>query len=298
MNVKNRKAMFLGIIGLLAAVAIILSIVIVLQGPRTSTVPVISDNGNNEMTVDDLYEGKMTIPKFDFPSNKYLPDQFTDNNGVITFDGEDSTVGVSVNEQSGDVDWAAVKQSGVDFAMIRVGYRGKGGGQLLLDTKFEANVKAASEAGLKIGVYFFSQAVTDNEALEEANFVLEKIRLYQVEYPVAIYWQYVTDANGEPDIRARTTGCNGDQVTGFIQTFCSKVKAAGFNASFFADKNMGYEKLNLSLLKDYQLWYAESKKAPSFYYDFTMWQYTSEADVPGISVKVPINIAMKKYSVS
>lgn len=275
--------------------ALAIAVWVVAQGPRTSSVAVISDNGSDTLTVDDLYEGKMTIPKFDAPKSDYKPDLFVEQNKVITYENEVSTIGINVNQKRGDIDWAAVKESGVDFAMIRVGYRGKERGQILLDAKFQQNIEGALAAGLQVGVYFNSQAITEAEATEEAVFVLEQIKLQQVTYPVDIYWQYATDDNGEPDISARTTGLNGEQATGVIEAFCKKITASGRHAGYYADKKMGYESLNLSRLKDYDMWYAEYQKVPSFYYDFQMWQYSNEAEVPGVADKVPISIAMVQY---
>ncbi len=296
MDSAKKRNVFLAVILLLVAVLVVAAVVTLAKGPRESSVELISKISPTELKVNDLYEGEMTIPYFDIPTCSYKPDRFLERKGVVTYEGGDSFVGINVNGQCGDIDWTQVAESSVEYAMIRVGYREFGRGRIIADEKFEDNIKGALDAGLPVGVYFYSKAVTDAEAEEEATFVLEKIRGYSVVYPVAFYWVYDIKDDGTLDEKSRTKQCNGDQVTGFIDTFCGKVKAAGLTASYYCDKSMGYERLDLSKLSGYDMWYAESRSAPSFYYNYTMWQYTREATVPGIEKTVPINLALKKYN--
>lgn len=289
-----KKNAFLAAIAALVVLIVIISAITLAKGPRTSSVELLEKNGS-QLKVNDMYEGEMTIPSYDIPVCTYNPQDFQENKGVVTYEGGDSAVGINVNEQKGDIDWQAVAESGVDFAMIRVGYREKAKGRIAPDQKFEDNIQGAAEAGLPVGVYFYSKAVTDAEADEEAVFVLEQIRLHSITYPVAIYWEYDRKDGGEVDEKSRTVRCNGDQVTGFLQTFCKKVKSAGRTAAYYADKDMGYNSLDLSRLWEYDMWYSEARPAPSFYYDYKMWQYTKEGEVPGIGEKVPVTISLKKY---
>lgn len=293
MGDTGRKTLFLGATALLVVVIIVISAVMLARGPRTSSVELLEKDGNTAK-VNDMYEGDMTIPYYDIRTSNYNPEDFEEKNGVVTYAG-DSFVGINVSQKAGEIDWNAVAESGVEFAMIRVGYRGNDKGRLSLDSNFEANITGAAEAGLPVGVYFYSKAVTDTEAEEEANFVLEQIRPYQMTYPVAIFWEYDRKDSGEVDEKSRTVRCNGDQVTGFIQTFLKKIKTVGYKTAFYADKKMGYESLDLSRLTDHDMWYAEYQPAPSFYYDYKMWQYTKDGEVPGISKPVPITISLKEY---
>lgn len=293
MGDTGRKTLFLGATALLVVVIIVISAVMLARGPRTSSVELLEKDGNTAK-VNDMYEGDMTIPYYDIRTSNYNPEDFEEKNGVVTYAG-DSFVGINVSQKAGEIDWNAVAESGVEFAMIRVGYRGNDKGRISLDSNFEANITGAAEAGLPVGVYFYSKAVTDTEAEEEANFVLEQIRPYQMTYPVAIFWEYDRKDSGEVDEKSRTVRCNGDQVTGFIQTFLKKIKTVGYNTAFYADKKMGYESLDLSRLTDHDMWYAEYQPAPSFYYDYKMWQYTKDGEVPGISKPVPITISLKEY---
>ncbi|MEH2934171.1 glycoside hydrolase family 25 protein [Oscillospiraceae bacterium 21-37] len=293
MGDTGRKTLFLGATALLVVVIIVISAVMLARGPRTSSVELLEKDGNTAK-VNDMYEGDMTIPYYDIRTSNYNPEDFEEKNGVVTYAG-DSFVGINVSQKAGEIDWNAVAESGVEFAMIRVGYRGNDKGRISLDSNFEANITGATEAGLPVGVYFYSKAVTDTEAEEEANFVLEQIRPYQMTYPVAIFWEYDRKDSGEVDEKSRTVRCNGDQVTGFIQTFLKKIKTVGYKTAFYADKKMGYESLDLSRLTEHDMWYAEYQPAPSFYYDYKMWQYTKDGEVPGISKPVPITISLKEY---
>lgn len=296
MDMLKRRNLFLAVTLLLVVAIVAVSAVILARGPRESSVEIVSHNQDGTLVVNDLNDGQMTIPYYDIPANSYKPDDFQDEgNGVITYEGGESYVGINVNAKSGDIDWAQVAESGVDFAMIRVGYRGKEDGNIVLDTNFQTNITGATEADIPVGVYFYSKAVTNDEADKEAAFVLEQIRGYNVTYPIAYFWEYDTTDDGSVDQSSRTVQCNGDQVTGFIDTFCSKVELAGFTACYYATKSMAYEKLDLSKLTNYDLWYAEYRSKPSFHYDFGMWQYTQEGNVPGISKSVPITLALKKY---
>lgn len=296
-NPAMLRNLFLAVILVLVAVIVVVSAVTLGQGPRESSVELVSKTDDGKLLVNDLNQGQMTIPEYNIPKNGYSPEKFLERNGVITYEGGDSWVGINVNVKLGDIDWQKVAESGVEYAMIRVGYRGKTDGKITADNNFEANITGALEAGLKVGVYFYSTAITDGEAEDEATFVLEKIKGYNVTYPIAFYWEYDLDSDGSVSKDSRSVRCNGEQVTGFVDTFCKKVKNAGFIASYYCGKSMGYESLNLERLKDYDMWYAEFTAAPSFYYDFKMWQYTKSGQVPGIdSQAVPVNLCLKKYA--
>lgn len=294
MEVRRKRTIFLAAIILLVAILVIGTVVILLRGPRDSVVELISST-DTEYVVDDLYEGKMTIPRFDIPANSYDPESFSERRGIVSYEGGTSRTGINVNMQKGEIDWEAVAAGGVDFAMIRVGFRMNETGIIVADTSFEDNMQGAIDAGIPVGVYFYSKAVTETEAEEEATFVLEQIRGYNVTYPVAFYWEYDLADDGSKDLNSRTVRCNGDQVTGFIDTFCKKVKASGRTAAFYCNKSMGYGSLDLAKLSGYDMWYAEFRSIPSFYYDFAMWQYTKEGNVPGIEKTVPVTLCFKNY---
>lgn len=295
MDAAKKKNLFLACIGLLVVILIIVAAVMIVRGPRTSAVEKIGDGDGDTWVIDDVNDGKITIPRYDIPTSTYNRELFAEKNGVITYENGKSALGINVNQNHGDINWDMVKESGVSFAMIRVGFRGWRRGQIEPDSKFEENITGAAEAGIKVGVYFFSQAMTEAEAEEEASFVLQQIQGHQVNYPIAFDWEFVENVD-ESKGAPRTKNAQGDQITACIGAFCNKISKAGFTPCYFADKEMGYEVLDLSKLSGYDLWYSEYKKEPSFYYNYKIWQYTNEGDVPGITEKVPVSIAMEAYA--
>lgn len=295
MDTLKKRNLFLAATLILVAVIVAVSAVILARGPRDSSVEVLERNADGTLLVNDLNDGQMTIPGYDIAVNDYNPTAFQASNGVMTYTEGTSLVGINVNYKNGDIDWAQVAENGVDFAMIRVGYRGNEKGQIVLDSKFVENITGATEAGIPVGVYFYSKAISNEEAEEEATFVLEQIQTYQVTYPIAIFWEYDYNDDGTKDQSSRTIQCNGEQITGFINAFCNKVKMAGRTPCYYASKSFAYEDLDLSQLANYDMWYAEYASVPGFYYDFAMWQYTQEGSVPGISGSVPITLSLKQY---
>ena len=235
MDLTRKRNLFLAITVVLVVAIVAVSAVILVRGPRESSVELVSNNGDGTATVNDINDGNMTIPYYDINVNTYkLQDFKAGSNGTIVYEGGDSFVGINVNSQMGAIDWAQVKQSGVDFALIRVGWRGKTNGNIVLDSNFQANIEGALAAEIPVGVYFYSKAVTTEEAEAEATFVLEQIRNYQVTWPIAFFWEYDTNDDGSQDQSSRTIACNGEQVTSFIKAFCDKIELAGFTASYFA----------------------------------------------------------------
>ncbi|MDO4459631.1 MAG: glycoside hydrolase family 25 protein [Clostridia bacterium] len=253
-----------------------------------ATQATVTENGD-ELIISDLYSGQLTIPKFSYPVNTYKSESFTvEADGTISY--PNAHLGIDVSEHQGDVDWAQVSAAGYKYALIRAGYRGYTRGRTYDDSTFEANMKGATENGLKVGIYFFSQAVTVAEAEEEASFILQMIGDYKIDYPIVFDWENVDDT------AARTNGLDGETVTQLAAAFCDKIKKAGYNTAVYLNKSQMYGFYNLDKLKGFDLWYAEYQNKPSQYYDFTIWQYTSTATVPGIEGTVDVNISFKNYT--
>lgn len=204
----------------------------------------------------------------------------------------DSILGVDVSVHQNDIDWESVKASGIDFAMIRLGFRGYGSGEPGIDDNFVANVKGARAAGLDVGVYFFSQAITAEEAVEEAQLVIDNLKNLDITYPVVYDWEIIYDDT------ARTDDVPVDILTDSCIAFCESVKEAGYTPMIYQNKKTTMFKLDLNRLTDYDFWLAEYNSEPTYYYDFTMWQYTSTGSVPGIEGDVDLNICFKDYSKS
>jgi len=225
----------------------------------------------------------------DVPVFSYDDDSFYTADGVMCCDQAETLTGIDVSSYQGDIDWTKVKASGIDFAIIRVGFRGYTVGNLNADSYFEKNIQGALDAGLDVGVYFFSQAITETEAAEEAKFVLSRIEDYDITYPVVFDWE----ALGKTE--ARTYGLDTDTLCKCADTFCGMIEDAGYTPMIYFTSYIGYIKYDLSRMLDYEFWYARYSDTPSFYYDFDMWQYSSSGTVGGISGSVDMNICFADY---
>ena len=199
-------------------------------------------------------------------------------------------LGVDVSVHQENIDWQKVKESGIDFAMIRLGYRGYGSGEAGLDENYAENIQGAREAGIDAGVYFFSQAITVEEAVEEANLVIESLKGLDINYPVVYDWEIIYDDT------ARTDNVSVDVLTDCCVAFCETIRNAGYTPMIYQNKRTTIFKLDLNRLTDYDFWLAEYGSEPTYYYDFDMWQYTSTGSVPGIEGDVDLNISFKDYS--
>ena len=223
------------------------------------------------------------------PVNTYDPEGFSkDKNGYMTYseDGVHVTLGVDVSVHQGEIDWQKVADVGIDFAMIRVGYRGYGSaGKMMGDTRFLDNIQGALDAGLDVGIYYFSQAITVEEARQEAAYVVEQLAPYRITYPVVFDWERQNYAGSRTQTIPQT-----DLLCAMANAFCADIEAAGYDAMIYFYQNLAYNNLDLSQLTDYPFWLAQYTDYPSFYYDFDMWQYTSSGRVPGISGNVDLNL--------
>lgn len=201
-------------------------------------------------------------------------------------DGKEcSFVGVDISKYQEYIDFNKVKKAGIDFCMVRVGARGYGTGQLVLDEYFHENMKRATDAGLALGVYFFSQAITEEEAIEEADMVLEQIEAYNVTYPVAFHMEYIENDT------ARVEKLTKKEKTAIAKAFLDTVGAAGYTPVIYGKKEWLIQKIDLTKLEDYDVWLAQYEDIPDYPYKFSMWQYTNQGTVEGISGKVDLNIS-------
>ena len=201
-----------------------------------------------------------------------------------------SYVGADVSKYQDYIDFVKLKKAGISFVMIRVGARGYGSGQLTIDDYFSENIKRASDAGLQIGLYFFSQAITTDEAVEEANLVLESIGDYEVRYPIAF------DMESIPNDTARIDNLTREEKTRIAQAFLNTVQDAGYNPMLYGNKEWLIKKVDLSKLTDYDIWLSQPGDLPDYPYRFSMWQYTNTASVDGIAGYANLNISFIDYS--
>ena len=198
-------------------------------------------------------------------------------------------MGIDVSSHQGEIDWEAVADSGVEFAIIRAGYRGYSEGELFVDPFFFENIEGALENGLDVGVYFFSQALNTEEALEEAEFLLEAVEGYELALPVVFDWERISYDGG------RTAEVSGVTVTDCAIAFCEAVEAEGYAAMCYGSPNTVNSDLYIDRLLDYPFWlahYTEDLAVTDYPYHYDIWQYTSDGSVPGIETRVDLNVAI------
>ena len=222
--------------------------------------------------------------------NNYNAGSFSISNGRMVYSDTSAytyNTGIDVSEHNADIDWEKVKADGIDFVFLRIGYRGYGEeGTLQEDANFETNYKNAKSAGLKVGVYFFSQAVNETEAEEEADFVLEKLKGKTLDLPVTY------DVENISDDSARTDSVSGDQFTTNIQVFSRTIAEAGLTPMLYVNLQWELFVLNMSKLENLPIWYSAYESRPSTNYRFDYWQYSNEGTVDGIEGNVDLNIAL------
>ena len=192
-------------------------------------------------------------------------------------------VGIDVSKWNKEIDWDKVENAGVQFAIIRAGYRGSVTGSLVEDPMFVTNMKGAQAAGIPVGVYFFTQAVDEKEAVEEASAVIELIRDYRLNYPVFI------DTEGAGG-NGRADSLDAETRTLVCEAFCRTIENAGYTAGVYASRNWYNNNLQTARLENYHIWLAEYRSVPLYQGYYKTWQYTSKGKVDGIEGRVDMNI--------
>ncbi len=223
----------------------------------------------------------------DYTRNPFTPkDLLLLPDGMVTYTGNNELHGIDVSSFQGEIDWQAVKEAGIDFAIIRLGLRGMSAGLLYIDDYFHSNIEGAKAAGIDVGVYFFSQAITEEEAVEEANYVIEVLDGRVLQYPVFFDWE----PGNDPEDRTNAI-YSSPEINEYAVAFCNTIEDAGYDSGIYFNNFQGYFQYDFNLFENQMLWLAEYNKAyPRFYYDFDMWQYSCTGTVSGIEVPVDINI--------
>lgn len=198
-----------------------------------------------------------------------------------------SQTAVDVSDLQGKIDWERVSEDGIDFAMIRLGRRGYTEGNIYLDNYYYENVSGVQSEGMPFGVYFFSQAITEDEAIKEANFVIKHLSGSGISYPVVFDHEPVESADG------RANNLSKNELTHITKAFCQKIEDAGYTPMIYGNA-FDMERLNLNDLKGIDVWYAEYESSqPTGQFDFAMWQYSSTANVSGINTQADLSILFK-----
>lgn len=201
---------------------------------------------------------------------------------------DDALFGIDVSKWNKDIDWEAVAASGVDFAIIRCGYRGSKTGALVEDPYFRQNIEEAQAAGIKVGVYFFTQATTEVEAVEEASMALALCKGQKLALPIFI------DTEGAGGT-GRADGLDVETRTVVCEAFCRTIDNSGFNAGVYASKNWYEHNLETERLEDYTIWLAQYSKEATYEGKYDLWQYTSAGTVEGINTRVDLNMCYQDF---
>ncbi len=263
-------------------ISLTLMIVLILAGcgsesSRTEMYTASSALFSSDYNTDELY-------------HSYNTGAFALNGQTMTYTDTENYVtqlGIDVSEHNGEIDWEQVRDAGYEFVFIRIGYRGYGeDGTLVVDSCFEDNYRGAVKAGLDVGVYFFGQAIDEEEAEEEAQFVADTLDGRELQLPVVYDVESIEYAN------ARTDSVSGDQHTANIKAFCLKIVELGYNPMLYTNLSWETFILNMRELYDLPIWYSEYGSSPMTSYSFDIWQYSSTGVVDGIEGDVDLNIQM------
>ena len=218
-------------------------------------------------------------------ANPYEPIDFEtdEETGEITLTGGNAMKGIDVSVWQGNIDWTQVKESGVEFVIIRVGGRGMDEGTLYSDDNAQGYYEGARAVGLKVGAYIFSQAVTVEEAIEEAEFVLDAVKDWEVEMPLVFDWEYM-------GYDVRTGKMDSRTLTDMAKAFCDTVREAGYESMIYFGRSQSEDLMKLEELTDYPFWLAMYSTIMDYPYKIQMWQYTDQGTVPGIDGNVDMNL--------
>lgn len=229
------------------------------------------------------------------PVCTYKEENFrTDSKGLKYYyeNGElASYTGIDVSSFNGYIDFDAVKNYGIDFVIVRLGGRGYGEEGVVFEDDYALrNLSEARKAGLMVGAYFFSQAVSAEEAVEEANFCLNLLDGFYLDYPLVFDWETIDSAENP-----RTENISAETLTQCAKAFCDTVNEAGYIPCLYTDSKKAYMKFDLSKLNGVDIWYAFYNDEPDMYYNYMMWQYSCTGYVDGIEGDVDLNICFKNY---
>lgn len=230
----------------------------------------------------------------DLPVNEYdFTKLKTKNDKMTYYDGNKkmSRLGIELSEENGTVDFETLKAEGIDFVMLKAGERGYGTGLLSLDGNFTANMEAAVKAGMDVGVYFCSQAVTVQEAVEEAKFVTDQLSSYRITYPVALRMESIYNDTARTDI------LDAEQRTEIAEAFLNDVESAGYDTILYGERNfLLTEILPSELLKKHEVWLTDQDPLPDYPYQFKMWEYVVGVTVNGVEKEGNMTISFVDYA--
>lgn len=250
------------------------------------------------INVTNVYVPERKINEGKIAMNSYDTSNFRIDNGFMAYFDKDgnkiSKLGVDLSYHNDKVNWAELKAAGCEFVMVRCGYRGYTEGGLVEDEKFEEYAKAANAAGINLGLYFFTQAITVEEAVQEAEYVIELIENtgISIQYPIAYDTEDVRDDNA----RTNKTEISDDLRSDMCKAFCERIRAEGYYPIIYASENWMRRNMNLKMLTEYEFWAPQYLSENDFLFDFSIWQYTESGNIPGVAGDVDLNISMVDYA--
>ena len=250
----------------------------------------------SHINVTNVYVPERKLTEGQVSLNSYNTENFRIDKGFMAYFDENgekiSHLGCDLSYHNKNVNFDELKAAGCEFVMLRCGYRGYSAGGLAKDEKFDTYASEAQRVGLKIGVYFFTQALTVEEAKEEAEFTLSLIENYDISYPVAFDTEYIDDE----EARTNTTEISDELRSDICVAFCERISEEGYYPMIYASENWFRRSLELEPIRKYDFWAPQYLEENDFLYDFTMWQYTDEGEIPGVSGPVDLDISMVDYA--
>ena len=236
-----------------------------------------------EPTISETEAANPTIPPERNPYDRY--DFQYNRKNYLLLQNVKSYAGVDVSAYQGDIDWARVRQSGIDFAIIRLGYRGYESGKLVEDKYARENLKEAKEAGLRVGAYFFSQALSIKETDQEIDYMLDILGDAELDMPVVLDWEI-------PAADARTANMDARTLTDIQRHFCGQMRKKGYTPMIYFNWHQSENLYYLSELEEAPFWLALYQDRMTYPWRVEMWQWTDKGEVPGIAGPVDLNVYM------
>ena len=215
-------------------------------------------------------------------------DFYYDEQGYLRCSSVPARLGIDVSSHQEEIDWQQVAASGIEFAMVRIVWRGYDQGGVYLDETAQRNLSGAKDAGLDVGAYVFSQAINPEEAREEAQMALDFLAGTPLDYPLVFDWERVT-------ADARTAQLTGQEITECTRAFCQAVQQAGYRPAFYFNQDLAANAFDLEALSEFDFWLAQYRDALSFDHPVAMWQYSCTGSVPGIDGDVDMNLCFADY---
>ncbi len=261
-------------------------------GSKETVTDAIADHVNQTMIKkSDGTEEWVSISPY-ITKNKYDLKGFSYENPIMKYYENSKNItyfGVDIAKENGDVNFTKLKNAGVQFVMIRVGARGYGNGQIVLDDTFADYMQRATEAGLNIGVYFYSQAISKEEALEEANLVYGCVKDYPITFPIAFVMEKISGDVARTDILTK------EEKSNIALVFLQALKEVGYKGILYGNKEWLIQQINLSTVGAFDVWLSQDGNVPDYPYKFSMWQYTQSGKIDGIVGDANLDICFINY---